>query len=119
MDNVLSVKILNPIYNLLEQFASLWFLYSPLAYNIVKELSSTCIFHYEVKLTLCLYDVVELHYVRVTNHLKYLDLSCYSLYICHVCDSVLLQDLDRHLLSSQEVLSQLDFTESTFSYRIT
>ena len=53
--------------------------------------------HYQVKLWLCFYDLIQLYNVRMADNLKYMYLSCDSLHIIDIFDFCLLKDLDSDL----------------------
>jgi hypothetical protein len=113
------VKIINPIYDLLKEAASLRLRHSAFRYYVVEELSTTGILHDQVELSFGLDYVVELDNIRMPYHLEDRDLTRDSLNIVHVGDSIFLKNLDCYLLSSQDVLPKFYFSKCSLAQCIT
>jgi hypothetical protein len=103
MNYVQGMKIINPIDYLLKVPASLVLSYPALSNDVIKKLTATGILHDKVKLTLSLYDLIELHYIRVSYHLENVDLSSHSLNVGHIRYLFLLKDLNSDLLPCEIV----------------
>jgi len=61
------VQVLHACYYLVEEPASLSFLYPLILNNEVEELTATGVFHYQVELLGRLYNLVELDYMRMPD----------------------------------------------------
>jgi hypothetical protein len=59
MNNIQFMQVLNSSYNLVEKFASFWFFDSLVGNDVVKEFSSTGIFHYQIELLGRLNNLLE------------------------------------------------------------
>ncbi len=104
MNYVQGMKIINPIDYLLKVPASLVLSYPAISNDVIKKLTATGILHDKVKLTLSLYDLIELHNIRVSYHLENVDLSSHSLNVGHIRYLFLLKDLNSDLLPCEIVL---------------
>ena len=103
MDNVQAADVLDTCNYLLEEPASLLLLNSLYLYDVIEQFTPACILHYEVEFLLSLYNLIELHNLRVTNDLQYVNLSRNSLDIRNIADLALLQYFYRNLFLSESV----------------
>jgi len=101
--------------NLMEEAACLQFWHSPLSYNVVKQLSTTCILHNKIKLTARLNYFIQLNNVRVPDELQNMHLTSNPLYICNFNNPLFLKDLDSDTLAGQDVRAKLDFAKRALS----
>ena len=83
--------------------------------DVFKQFSATRVLHDQIELFGGLDDLVELNDVRVPNQLQDVDFSCHSLDVSDLRNLVLLQDFDRDFFPSENVDTQLDFTEGSLS----
>ena len=83
--------------------------------NVVEQLSTLHVFHYEEELLGSFDYLVELDYVRVANQLQNVDLTRYPLYVCHIHYLLLLEYFHSHLLPCRDVCRRLHFTKSPLS----
>ena len=84
--------------------------------NVIEQLTARSVLHDQVELARCLNDLVELDDVGVPDELQDVDLSGHPLNIGHICDPLLLQDLDRNLLIRQSMGAKLDLAKRAFAY---
>lgn len=118
MYNIQPAYVFNASYDLLEEPAC-FLLFNPLyLHDVVKQLTATGIFHNEVQFFLCLYDLIELHNLRMPNDLKDVDLSRYPLHICHIDNLAFLKDLNSNFFLSESVSPQFDFAECSLTNRL-
>ena len=105
MNYVQFVKVLYPVYDLLEKPTRFFFFDSLLLHNVVEELSPRSVLHYQVQFSWVLENFIQLDYIGMANKFQDVYFSSYSFNISHVLDLVLLQNLRRHLLRTQLMLS--------------
>ena len=74
MDDVQPADVLDTRNYLLEEPAGLLLLNSLHLYDVIEQFTPACILHYEVEFLLSLYNLIELHNLRVTNDLQYVNL---------------------------------------------
>lgn len=118
MNNIQAAYILNTSYNLLEKTACFYLLHSLDLNNVVKQFSTTCVFHDQIKFLLCFNDFVELHNLRMSDYLQNMDFSSHPFHICDVHNLSLLEDFNGNFFISENVRSQLDFSEGSLSNRL-
>lgn len=82
---------------LLEIFASNFFFKSLVGHDQVKELSSLCIFHYQVEVLVSLDDFIELYYIGVVYLFKNFDFSWNSFNIFLIFNFTFFKDLNSNL----------------------
>lgn len=116
MHDIQGVQILDAINYLLKVPASLRLLYSALCDNIVKQLPATRILHDQIQLLLRLYYFIQLHNIRMPDHLKNMYLPRYSLNISHIHNPIFLKYLHSNLFTREQVLAQFDLAEGTLAY---
>ena len=80
------MQVLDTANNLLEELACFLFFELLLLYNVVEELAPAHVLHNEVELLGGLDDLKKLDDVGVPDQLEDIDLSCYSLDVCLLCD---------------------------------
>ena len=110
------MKVLNPCNDLMQEPTRLFFL-NPLVFNnVLKQLSASCILHYQVQLFWSFNYLVQLNNIWMPDHLQDVNLSSYSFYIVYVDNFVFLQDFDCDFLTCEIVKTQLDFAKRPLSY---
>lgn len=117
MHDVHRVDLLDSCNDLVKEPARFWLLDTTAGDDVVEEFSTTGVLHDEVQLPSCLYDLVELHYVGMSNKFEDVDLPRHSLNIGDLHDALLFQHLDGDSLSSQDVGSKLHLAEGTLANR--
>lgn len=75
MNNSELMKILDARDYLLEKLACFSLLQSSVLYDIIEQLSPTCVFHDKIELLRSLDNLVKLYDIRMPYHLEDLDLS--------------------------------------------
>lgn len=101
--------------DLLKKFACLFFWNARFFYNIIKQFSTTCELHDQVKLTWRLYDLIELDNVRVSDQFKNVNFTSDSLNIRHVAYAALFKYFDCHTFLSELMCAFSHFTKSALS----
>ena len=115
MDDLQLMQVLHSSDDLVEEVASLWLLHPLIGHDVIEELTTLSIFHYQIQLLGCLNDFIQLYDIRVSYHLQYMNLSRHSLHIVHILNLILLQNLDSNLFTGEVMHAQLDFTKGSFS----
>jgi hypothetical protein len=118
MNNVQSTNVLNTGYYLLEETASFFFFDSLHLDDVVKQLTSTCIFHNQIKLFLSFNDLVELYDLGMANNLKNVNFAGDSFDVSYINYFSFLENLNSNLLVSKYMGAKLDFSKSPFSNRL-
>ena len=84
-------------------------------HNIVKELATRSILHYEIQLFWSFDNFVELDHLWMLHNLQNMYLPRYSLNICDIHNFSFLQNLDGDLCPGKNVHADFDLAEGTFS----
>lgn len=98
MTNPDFVNVVDPRNNLLCEPARLIFLKSLPFDDIIEELTTGSILHYQEKLPRCFDNLVELDYIGMPHNLQNVYFSCDSLHITLVLDLVFLKNFDSNFL---------------------
>eukprot|EP00437_Effrenium_voratum_P067494 CAMPEP_0181504056 /NCGR_PEP_ID=MMETSP1110-20121109/57287_1 /TAXON_ID=174948 /ORGANISM="Symbiodinium sp., Strain CCMP421" /LENGTH=121 /DNA_ID=CAMNT_0023632881 /DNA_START=326 /DNA_END=688 /DNA_ORIENTATION=- len=118
MNDIHPMDLLNPGHDLVKEAACLSFFHPALGHDVVKQLPTGTILHDEIQLTWCLYDLVELNYVRMLHQFEDVNFPGNSFHISNIHNSLLLENLHRHLLARKNVGSELDLSESPLPDRL-
>lgn len=90
MDDVELVYVVYPRNDLLEELASFFFLQSGVGNDVVEQLSSTCVLHYQIQLLGSFDNLIKLDDVRMPDELKDMDLSSHSFHVRDISNPVFL-----------------------------
>lgn len=105
------VDFFDAVQDLMEELDRLLLFNTALSYDVIEQLPTRSELHYQVKLLRCLYDLVQLDYVRMADQLQNVDLARHALHVGGVHDALFLEDLHRDLFASEDVRSQLHLAE--------
>lgn len=139
------MKIFYSCNYLMEKLASFLFFHSLVFDNIIKELTPTSVFHDQVQLFRCFYNLknkelmffyfIELYDIWMSYQFQYMNFSRYSFYIIYILDFIFLQYFNSNLLnyirfkavdqkicyffSSQIMTAKFNFPKCSLSYCFT
>ena len=112
------VDVLDASNELLENSYSCFLMETLLLHNIIEKLPIDAILHDQIQLCLSLDDFIQLDDVRVPHLLQNLDLARDASDILPIFNASFFQYFDCNLFLGQNVLSQFNFSESSFAERL-
>jgi len=115
MNDVEAGDVFNAAEQLLEELASFLLLHPLVLDDVVEQLATRSVLHYQVEFLGSLYNFIELHHLRVLNNLQNVDFPGHSLHVGYIDDLGLLEDLDSDLSLGEDVHANLDLAEGAFA----
>lgn len=115
MYNAKLMKILDSVDKLSEKLASLLLFKSFLFDDQLEKFTLGDILHHQEELLRCLYDLVELDEVGMSDLFEDVDLACDSFHIGYITYFALLQHFHCNFFTCQRVDAKFDFPKSTLA----
>lgn len=94
MHNVQFMQVLNTRDDLMEKFTGKRLFYFLIFHDEIEQLTTRNVFHDQVQLLWCFNNLVQLNYIRMSNHFQNMDFSCYPLHVIYILNLIFLENFD-------------------------
>ena len=107
--------VFNTTEYLLEEFTCFFLFYSLMLYNIIKQLTSWCVFHYQIQLLRRFYNLIKLYHMRMLNNFQNVNFTRNSFVICCIHYFAFFENLHSNSCFCKDVHADFDFAECSFA----